>query len=61
MMLTVRSLHDNPAVFTSLTGLKVAVFDTLLPEVVTALAAADQARLSHPGRRRAIGGGHPYA
>lgn len=43
--------------FRSLTGLSVPVFDALTEEVLPVVAAADVARLDHPDRERAIGGG----
>ena len=48
------SLRRHPAVFRSLTGLSVPVFDALTEDVVPLLAAADVAR---PDRERAMGGG----
>ena len=44
-----------------MTGLSVAGFDALAAEAVSALAAADRARLERPGRKRAVGAGHPTA
>ncbi len=60
-MLHYPQLRRHPPVFHSLTGLSVAEFDALLRDALPALAAADAARLSRPGRRRAIGAGHPHA
>ena len=60
-MLRYARLARHPQVFRSLTGLTVPEFDDLASVAVPALAAADRARLSRPGRRRAIGAGHPPA
>lgn len=60
-MLRYARLARHPAVFRALTGLSVAEFDALADAAVPALAAADRARLGRPGRRRAIGAGHPTA
>ena len=60
-MLRYPRLARHPAVFRALTGLTVAEFAALAAEAVPALAAADSARLSRPGRRRAIGAGRPTA
>lgn len=54
-------LRKHPAVFRSLTGLTPAVFDALAADVRPALADADHARHHRPGRRRAVGAGHPTA
>jgi hypothetical protein len=53
-------LRQHPAVFRSLTGLPVGLFDDLAADVLPALAAADHARRDHPGRSRAVGAGHPF-
>jgi hypothetical protein len=60
-MLHYPQLRRHPKIFHAVTGLSVAEFDALLGEALPALAAADEARLSRPGRRRAIGAGHPHA
>jgi hypothetical protein len=44
-----------------MTGLGVAEFDAVVGDAVPALAAADRARLSRPGRRRAPGAGRRWA
>lgn len=54
-------LARHPGPFRALTGLSIPQFDALAAEAIPALAAADQARLTRPGRRRAIGAGHPHA
>jgi len=60
-MLRYPRLARHPEVFRAMTGLTVAEFDGLVAAAVPALAAADRARLGRPGRRRAIGAGHPTA
>ena len=57
MIARLDTLRRSPAVFRSLTGLSVPVFDALAAEVVPLLAAADLARLDHPDRERAMGAG----
>lgn len=52
-------LRKHPTVFRAMTGLTPAVFDALLADVLPALADADFARRSRPGRGRAVGAGHP--
>jgi hypothetical protein len=54
-------LSREPVVFRAMTGLTVAEFDALAREAVPAVAEADRRRLSRPGRKRAIGAGHPTA
>jgi hypothetical protein len=53
-------LGQHPAVFRSMTGLTVAAFDQMLPELVAAFAADRRRRLDRPGRRRAQGGGDDF-
>ena len=50
-------LGQHPAIFRAMTGLTVAAFDEMLPELVAAFAADRRRRLDRPGRRRAVGGG----
>jgi hypothetical protein len=54
-------LRRYPAAFRALTGLTIVEFDGLWREVAPRLAEAERARLTRPGRRRAIGAGHPFA
>jgi hypothetical protein len=54
-------LRRHPAAFRALTGLTVSQFDALWVEVAPRLAEAERKRLTHPGRKRQIGGGHPFA
>ena len=53
-------LRQHPAVFRSLTGVPVGIFDALAADVLPALADADFARRDRPDRRRAVGAGHPF-
>lgn len=53
-------LGQHPAVFRSMTGLTVAAFDQMLPELLAAFASARRLRLDRPGRRRAVGGGDDF-
>jgi hypothetical protein len=53
-------LGQHPSVFRSMTGLTVAVFDRLLPELLAAFAADRRRRLDRPDRRRAVGGGDDF-
>src|SRR5215213_4919073 len=53
-------LRQHPAVFRSLTGLPVGLFDGLAADVLPALADAEFARRDRPDRDRAVGAGHPY-
>src|SRR5262245_36081188 len=59
MMFRREYLGQHPAVFRSMTGLTVATFDQMLPELLAAFAAARR-RLDRPGRRRAVGGGDDF-
>ena len=61
MIARYQRLIQHPAVFGALTGLTRRQFDDLFADVAARLAQAEQARLSRPNRRRAIGGGHPFA
>ncbi len=61
MIARYQRLIQHPAVFGALTGLTRRQFDDLFADVAPRLAQAEQARLSRPNRRRAIGGGHPFA
>ena len=61
MILRYAHLSGYPAVFLSLTGLRVAAFDTLVADLLPGYATREQARLQRPTRQRAIGAGHPFA
>jgi hypothetical protein len=60
MILRRAQLHKHPTVFRAMTGLTVAAFDQLLPELLTAFGADRRRRLDRPGRRRAYGGGDAF-
>src|SRR5215212_2311712 len=60
MILRHAYLSSHPTVFRSMTGLRVAEFDALVRDLWPRYRAAEQARLSRPTRRRAIGAGHPF-
>ena len=57
MIARLDALRRHPAVFRSLTGLSVPVFDALVADVSSRLVAAEVARLDHPDRERAMGAG----
>jgi hypothetical protein len=61
MILRYAQLSRHPAVFLSMTGLRVPAFDTLVTDLLPGYAASEQARLQRPTRRRASGAGHPFA
>jgi hypothetical protein len=66
MILSETRLRAVPAVFRAMTGLQIEEFDRLAQDLVptvaaTAADAAEQARPGKPKRRRAVGGGHPFA
>jgi hypothetical protein len=61
MILCYAHLSRHPSVFRSLTGLRAAEFDTLVADLLPAYATGERDRLQRPGRRRAIGAGHPFA
>ena len=60
MILRREHLQQHPSVFRTMTGLSVAAFDDMLPELLTAFAADRRRRLDRPGRRRALGGGDDF-
>ena len=53
-------LRPHPAVFRSLAGVPVGVFDDPAADVLPALADAEFTRRSRPRRDRAVGAGHPF-
>jgi len=60
MILRREHLGNHPSVFRPMTGLTVAAFDQLLPELRAAFAAARRRRLHRPDRQRAVGGGDDF-
>ncbi len=61
MILRYARLSRHPRVFLSLTGLRIAMFEALVADLLPGYAVAEQARLQRPARRRARGAGHPFA
>jgi hypothetical protein len=57
MILRYERLQRFPAVFKSMTGLQTAQFDDLVTDMLPRFHAAEVARLDHPARKRAVGGG----
>jgi len=53
-------LSQHPNVFQKCTGLTVDLFDQLMDEVLPLYGEAEQERLSHRQRQRAMGAGHPF-
>jgi hypothetical protein len=60
MILRREHLGKHPSVFRAMTGLTVAAFDQLLPELRAVFAAARRHRLDRPNRQRALGGGDDF-
>ena len=59
-MMRYARLRRHPTVFRAMTGLDVEGFDALCLEFVPRFLEAEGRRRSRPGRRRAIGAGHPF-
>lgn len=57
MLLRYQRLQRFPAVFKSMTGLHKAQFDDLVTDLLPRFRAAEDARLNHPDRKRAVGAG----
>ena len=60
-MLTTEAVRKNPRAFKNLTGISLTEFDQLYQQLVPLWTESERERLSHPNRKRAIGGGHPYS
>jgi DDE superfamily endonuclease/Helix-turn-helix of DDE superfamily endonuclease len=60
MILRRERLRTFPSVFKALTGLTVALVDTLAEELLPAFHDARRHRLDRPDRRRAVGGGDHF-
>lgn len=60
MILRYAHLTRHPTVFTAMTGLRVAEFDTLVTDLLPQHRTAEIARLSKRQRQRAIGAGHRF-
>jgi len=59
MILRYSMLRHKPGIFKAMTGLSVALFDELVWDLEPAYAQATVARRERPGRKRAVGAGHP--
>lgn len=59
MILRYGTLRRKPAIFKTMTGLSVALFDELVDDLRPAYAQATYAARQRPGRQRAVGAGHP--
>jgi hypothetical protein len=53
-------LSRYPVVFKAMTGLSLAQFSALEADFAPRFEQAEAARLTRPGRRRAMGAGHPF-
>ena len=60
MILRRDHLGRFPTVFRAITGLTVALFDAMLPQLLAAFAADRRRRLDRPGPLRAFGGGDDF-
>ncbi len=61
MILRYTYLHRRPALFKAMTGLLLAEFNDLAWALLPQIAEAPGAHPRQQKRRRAVGGGHPYA
>ncbi len=59
MILRYSLLRHKAGIFKTMTGLTVALFDELVWDLEPAYAQATTARRERPGRKRAVGAGHP--
>ena len=57
MILRLSRLRGFPAIFRHLTGITLALFDQMLPDLRLAFSAQRRRRLNRPDRQRAYGGG----
>jgi hypothetical protein len=60
MIMRYEYLSHHPNIFQKCTGLTVALFDDLVDDVLPLYLQAEERRLNHPQRQRAIGAGHPF-
>jgi DDE superfamily endonuclease/Helix-turn-helix of DDE superfamily endonuclease len=60
MILRREALSQHPTIFRSMTGLTVAAFEALLPELLDAFHTARRRRLDRPDRVRSFGGGDDF-
>jgi len=61
MICRYQELHKHEPVFKALTGLRVPEFDRLVVDLLPEYEQVEVERLSHPERKRAIGGGRTFA
>src|SRR5437879_5466574 len=61
MLLRADRLRRQPTAFKAMTGLTVAEFDELVDDLWGPFRAAERARRARPGRKHAVGAGHPFA
>jgi len=59
MILRYWTLRRKPAIFKTMTGLTVALFDELVDDLAPAYAQATYDQRNRRGRQRAVGAGHP--
>jgi hypothetical protein len=60
MILRRERLRTFPSVFKAMTGLTIALFETLAEELLPTFHDAGRRHLERPDRRRAIGGGDQF-
>ncbi len=60
-MITYEQAKQKPRAFRSITGMSISEFDELYQKLIPVWVRSERERLDRPDRRRAIGGGHPYA
>lgn len=60
MMLRLSRLRGVPSIFRNLTGISVAVFEQMLPQLRPAFTVQRRRRLDRPNRQRAFGGGDDF-
>lgn len=60
MILRLTRLRGFPSIFRHLTGITLALFDLMLPDLRLAFSAQRRRRLNRPDRQRAFGGGDDF-
>ena len=61
MFLRADRLRRHPAAFIAMTGLTTVEFDVLVGDLWGPYRAAERARRERPGRKHAVGAGHPFS
>jgi len=61
MLLRADRLRRQPIVFKAMTGVTVTEFAELVDDLWGPFRAAERARRARPGRKHAVGAGHPFA